>query len=104
MKKANVTVPKAGTPRPYSLSWRAAFQCSPYTEGCGGGFSYLTFKMFQEVGIPLISEVNADCDPGVYEKHQKIVATQALADAQAQAQAAAKVKEEELEKNADLKS
>lgn len=55
---------------PYSLSWRAAFQCTPFTEGCGGGFSYLTYKMFREVGVPLIAGdgKNSECDVNVYKR------------------------------------
>lgn len=61
--------------KPYSFSWRAAFQCSPYTEGCAGGFSYLTYKMFHEVGVPLISDWNKDCDINVYNHWKEISAT-----------------------------
>jgi len=42
---------------PLELSWKSATRCSPYTEGCEGGFAYLIFKMAAEVGLPL-----ADCD------------------------------------------
>jgi cathepsin C len=42
---------------PLELSWKSATQCSPYTEGCDGGFAYLTFKQSFETGLPL-----ADCD------------------------------------------
>mmetsp|Transcript_56987 Transcript_56987/g.101135 ORF Transcript_56987/g.101135 Transcript_56987/m.101135 type:complete len:511 (+) Transcript_56987:23-1555(+) len=42
---------------PLELSWKSATSCSPYTEGCGGGFAYLTFKMAGETGLPA-----AECD------------------------------------------
>jgi len=42
---------------PLELSWKSATSCSPYTEGCEGGFAYLTFKYAAEVGLPL-----AECD------------------------------------------
>jgi len=42
---------------PLELSWKSATRCSPYTEGCSGGFAYLTFKHAAEVGLPL-----AECD------------------------------------------
>jgi len=42
---------------PLELSWKSATRCSPYTEGCNGGFAYLIFKYAAEVGLPL-----ADCD------------------------------------------
>jgi len=44
---------------PLELSWKSATQCSPYTEGCNGGFAYLTFKQAAETGLPL-----AECDQG----------------------------------------
>lgn len=48
---------KHGILYPLELSWKSATSCSPYTEGCEGGFAYLTFKYAAEVGLPL-----ADCD------------------------------------------
>lgn len=48
---------KHGLLYPLELSWKSATQCSPYTEGCHGGFAYLTFKYAAEVGLPL-----AECD------------------------------------------
>jgi cathepsin C len=42
---------------PLELSWRSATRCSPYTEGCNGGFAYLAFKQAAETGLPL-----AECD------------------------------------------
>lgn len=54
---------------PFALSWRAAFQCSPYTEGCGGGFGYLTFKFFQEAGVPAVDPFdNRFCDVEVWKR------------------------------------
>eukprot|EP00397_Hematodinium_sp_SG-2012_P068455 GEMP01111279.1.p1 GENE.GEMP01111279.1~~GEMP01111279.1.p1 ORF type:complete len:127 (+),score=33.04 GEMP01111279.1:179-559(+) len=40
---------------PVDLSWRAPTQCSPYTEGCAGGFSFLVYRHFKEVGVPPLS-------------------------------------------------
>jgi len=51
---------KHGILYPLELSWRSGTQCSPYTEGCGGGFAYLTFKFAAEAGLPI-----ADCDKSV---------------------------------------
>jgi cathepsin C len=48
---------KHGVLYPLELSWKSATRCSPYTEGCEGGFAYLTFKYAAEAGLPL-----ADCD------------------------------------------
>mmetsp|Transcript_44136 Transcript_44136/g.116669 ORF Transcript_44136/g.116669 Transcript_44136/m.116669 type:complete len:638 (-) Transcript_44136:59-1972(-) len=46
-----------GVMYPLELSWKSATRCNPYTEGCEGGFAYLTFKYAAEVGLPV-----ADCD------------------------------------------
>merc|ERR1719183_2406062 len=48
---------KHGVLYPLELSWKSATRCSPYTEGCEGGFAYLMFKYAAEAGLPL-----ADCD------------------------------------------
>ncbi|CAK0801956.1 unnamed protein product [Prorocentrum cordatum] len=45
---------------PLELSWRSATRCSPYTEGCNGGFAYLAFKQAAETGLPL-----AECDASI---------------------------------------
>eukprot|EP00811_Abedinium_folium_P009143 NODE_1844_length_2358_cov_4.047961.p1 GENE.NODE_1844_length_2358_cov_4.047961~~NODE_1844_length_2358_cov_4.047961.p1 ORF type:complete len:620 (-),score=196.24 NODE_1844_length_2358_cov_4.047961:405-2264(-) len=45
---------------PLELSWKSATQCSPYTEGCNGGFAFLAFRQATEVGLPA-----ADCDSAV---------------------------------------
>jgi len=42
---------KNGKPTDLDLSWRAAVRCSPYTEGCNGGFPFLVGRMATEVGI-----------------------------------------------------
>mmetsp|Transcript_40241 Transcript_40241/g.110654 ORF Transcript_40241/g.110654 Transcript_40241/m.110654 type:complete len:634 (-) Transcript_40241:159-2060(-) len=42
---------------PLELSYKSVARCSPYTEGCSGGFSYLTSRLAKEVGVPL-----SDCD------------------------------------------
>jgi len=46
---------------PLELSWKSGTQCNPYTEGCNGGFAFLTFKYSAEVGLPL-----AECDQDKY--------------------------------------
>lgn len=51
---------KYGVMYPLELSWKSATSCSPYTEGCDGGFAYLIFKYAHEVGLPL-----ATCDQKV---------------------------------------
>lgn len=33
------------------LSWRAAIRCSPYTEGCNGGFPFLIGRMAKDSGL-----------------------------------------------------
>jgi len=33
------------------LSWRAAVRCSPYTEGCNGGFPFLIGRMAKDSGL-----------------------------------------------------
>jgi len=45
---------------PLELSYKSVAQCSPYTEGCNGGFSYFTSRLSSEVGVPL-----AECDKDV---------------------------------------
>lgn len=54
---------KYGIFYPLELSWKSATQCSPYTEGCSGGFAYLTFKQAAETGLPL-----AECDQSAEPK------------------------------------
>lgn len=48
---------------PVELSWRGPTKCSPWTEGCRGGFSFLTFKLFKERGVPLRGEPCRDAAP-----------------------------------------
>mmetsp|Transcript_31334 Transcript_31334/g.72711 ORF Transcript_31334/g.72711 Transcript_31334/m.72711 type:complete len:644 (-) Transcript_31334:34-1965(-) len=38
---------------PLELSYKSVTRCSPYTEGCSGGFSYFISRAAQEVGVPL---------------------------------------------------
>lgn len=42
------------------LSWRGPTKCAPWTEGCNGGFSFLTFKHFKESGAPAFGESCGD--------------------------------------------
>eukprot|EP00392_Amoebophrya_sp_AT5.2_P000706 g707.t1 len=51
---------------PFTLSWRTPLRCSVYTEGCGGGYPYLVYKHFSEVGVPAIETQNAGCDASRY--------------------------------------
>lgn len=48
---------------PVELSWRGPTKCSPWTEGCRGGFSFLTFKLFKERGAPLYGKPCGDLAP-----------------------------------------
>jgi len=65
---------------PLELSWKSATRCSPYTEGCEGGFAYLTFKYAAEMGLPLAScdsaaqpnTLDASCDWGCYRNNKDI--------------------------------
>jgi len=41
---------KLGKPTGLDLSWRAAVRCSPYTEGCNGGFPFLVGRQAMEIG------------------------------------------------------
>mmetsp|Transcript_66738 Transcript_66738/g.123302 ORF Transcript_66738/g.123302 Transcript_66738/m.123302 type:complete len:662 (+) Transcript_66738:82-2067(+) len=41
---------------PLELSYKSATRCSPYTEGCSGGFSYFTSRLATEIGVPLFSK------------------------------------------------
>jgi len=45
---------------PLELSYKSPTRCSPYTEGCAGGFSFLISRMASEVGVP-----RAVCDQAV---------------------------------------
>jgi len=38
---------------PLELSYKSPTRCSPYTEGCSGGFSYFISRAAGEVGVPL---------------------------------------------------
>lgn len=73
---------KYSVPTPVSLSWRGPTQCSPYTEGCDGGFSFLVYRHFKEVGAPLLScdesteltpeVLNQKCTKKCYEKDEEL--------------------------------
>mmetsp|Transcript_54766 Transcript_54766/g.146213 ORF Transcript_54766/g.146213 Transcript_54766/m.146213 type:complete len:605 (-) Transcript_54766:184-1998(-) len=45
---------------PLELSYKSPVRCSPYTEGCEGGFSYWISRLAMELGVP-----DADCDKNV---------------------------------------
>jgi len=65
---------------PLELSWKTATQCSPYTEGCNGGFAYLAFKQAAETGLPLAecdakvppNELDASCDWSCYRNNSML--------------------------------
>lgn len=65
---------------PLELSWKSATRCSPYTEGCEGGFAYLTFKYAAEMGLPLAScdqqaqpdSLDNTCDWSCYRNNKMI--------------------------------
>jgi len=42
---------KFGKPTSLDLSWRSATRCSPYTEGCFGGFPFLVARQAVELGV-----------------------------------------------------
>lgn len=42
---------KLGRPTALDLSWRHMTRCSPYTEGCAGGFPYLVGRAATEMGV-----------------------------------------------------
>lgn len=44
---------KHGVLYPLELSFKSPARCSPYTEGCDGGFSYFIYRMATEVGVPM---------------------------------------------------
>jgi len=52
---------------PLELSYKSVARCSPYTEGCSGGFSYLSMRLAQEVGVPL-QECDKKDDAGGLDK------------------------------------
>ena len=44
-------------------------QCSPYSEGCDGGFGYLVFKQFAETGVPAVeAETMEACDASTHHR------------------------------------
>jgi len=51
---------KHGILYPLELSYKSVTRCSPYTEGCSGGFSFFTSRVATEIGVPL-----AECDSAV---------------------------------------
>jgi len=51
---------KHGILYPLELSYKSVTRCSPYTEGCSGGFSFFTSRVAKEIGVPL-----AECDSAV---------------------------------------
>lgn len=60
---------------PLELSYKSATRCSPYTEGCSGGFSFFTSRLAMEIGVPLAacdqaipaSGLDAECDGACYK-------------------------------------
>lgn len=65
---------------PLELSWRSGTRCSPYTEGCNGGFSFMVFKHAAEIGLPPAScdraeapqDLDKTCDWGCYTGDQDL--------------------------------
>lgn len=71
---------KHGILYPLELSYKSPSRCSPYTEGCDGGFSYVTMRLASEVGVPLRScdanvsagSLNEACDWGCYRNNKDL--------------------------------
>jgi len=71
---------KHGILYPLELSCKSATRCSPYTEGCEGGFAYLAFKHAAEVGLPLAEcdqarapeTLDESCDWGCYRDNSQL--------------------------------
>jgi cathepsin C len=71
---------KHGIMYPLELSWKSATQCSPYTEGCEGGFAFLTFKQAYDTGMPLATcdekvnppDLDQSCDWKCYKDNKMI--------------------------------
>jgi len=65
---------------PLELSYKSVARCSPYTEGCSGGFSYLSMRLAQEVGVPLqaidekdgAGSLNKACDWSTYKDNKEL--------------------------------
>eukprot|EP00747_Dinoflagellata_sp_TGD_P221441 gnl/TRDRNA2_/TRDRNA2_93272_c0_seq5.p1 gnl/TRDRNA2_/TRDRNA2_93272_c0~~gnl/TRDRNA2_/TRDRNA2_93272_c0_seq5.p1 ORF type:complete len:673 (+),score=94.18 gnl/TRDRNA2_/TRDRNA2_93272_c0_seq5:124-2142(+) len=65
---------------PLELSYKSAARCSPYTEGCNGGFSYFISRQASEVGVPLeecdhnvsASDLDRTCNWKCYENNPKL--------------------------------
>eukprot|EP00747_Dinoflagellata_sp_TGD_P221440 gnl/TRDRNA2_/TRDRNA2_93272_c0_seq4.p1 gnl/TRDRNA2_/TRDRNA2_93272_c0~~gnl/TRDRNA2_/TRDRNA2_93272_c0_seq4.p1 ORF type:complete len:679 (+),score=107.85 gnl/TRDRNA2_/TRDRNA2_93272_c0_seq4:124-2160(+) len=65
---------------PVELSYKSAARCSPYTEGCNGGFQYFIFRQASEVGVPLevcdhnvsASDLDRTCNWKCYENNPKL--------------------------------
>merc|ERR1719333_751108 len=45
------------------LSWRQPTRCSPYTEGCRGGFTLLVARSAWESGVPQVTTTTGILDP-----------------------------------------
>eukprot|EP00928_Gymnodinium_smaydae_P018435 TRINITY_DN17013_c0_g1_i1.p1 TRINITY_DN17013_c0_g1~~TRINITY_DN17013_c0_g1_i1.p1 ORF type:complete len:467 (+),score=82.63 TRINITY_DN17013_c0_g1_i1:751-2151(+) len=71
---------KHGILYPLELSFKSPVRCSPYTEGCDGGFAYFTGRAAQEVGVPLAScdrevalgDLNQACDMRCYTNNSML--------------------------------
>jgi len=65
---------------PLELSFKSPAQCSPYTEGCNGGFSYLTMRLAYEIGVPLaavdskkpLGSLDQSCDWASYKDNKEL--------------------------------
>lgn len=51
----NIALKAMGIPETVSLSQQSALACNEYTQGCQGGFPFLTMKKFSQDGVPLAS-------------------------------------------------
>mmetsp|Transcript_11819 Transcript_11819/g.25495 ORF Transcript_11819/g.25495 Transcript_11819/m.25495 type:complete len:305 (+) Transcript_11819:778-1692(+) len=71
---------KYGVFQPVELSYKAAARCSPWSEGCNGGYAFPVFKFAHEQGVPPAhSACDAEdlgydmkCDWGCYEHEPEL--------------------------------
>jgi hypothetical protein len=71
---------KHGILYPVELSYKTASRCSPYTEGCNGGFSYLTMRLASELGVPEVKcdekvsagDLDQSCDWACYKGNKNL--------------------------------
>mmetsp|Transcript_48995 Transcript_48995/g.106687 ORF Transcript_48995/g.106687 Transcript_48995/m.106687 type:complete len:520 (+) Transcript_48995:132-1691(+) len=71
---------KYGIFHPVDLSYKAAARCSPWSEGCNGGYAYPVFKFAHEQGIPAVGgacdkddlSYEMKCDWGCFKQEKEL--------------------------------